>query len=169
MSYKDIRDAAANGSVKDVKRFIEKKGDDVNEKSSNGFTPLHRAAASGRTEIVEFLLSKGADINATLYSNMGGWTPLHIAITNKRAGVVKILVNHGADVNARDYDYNFTPLHMAAIYRSVEITELLLSHGADVNAKANDDMTPLDCAEKEGYAEIAELLKSKGGKRIATR
>jgi len=40
--------------------------------------------------------------------------------------------------------------------------ESLLSQGADVNERSRDGMTPLGIAAFWGYAEIAELLLSKG-------
>lgn len=43
-------------------------GADVNISSSNGSTPLHWASQQGALEIVEFLLSCGADVFATTNS-----------------------------------------------------------------------------------------------------
>ena len=40
-------------------------------------TPLHWAANAGRIDVVERLLSKGADVNAK--DDKDGWTPLHWA------------------------------------------------------------------------------------------
>ena len=45
-------------------------------KSSDGSTPLHEAARSGRKEIAELLIDKGAEVNA---KEDGGMTPLHPA------------------------------------------------------------------------------------------
>jgi ankyrin repeat protein len=49
----------------------------------------------GLCEIVEALLSKGANIDAL---TLGG-TALHCACNNGRDGVVKILLDHHADVS----------------------------------------------------------------------
>ena len=55
-----------------------------------GATPLHIAAAKGLTDIVELLLSHGADVNA----KANGWTPLKAAIENNHPDVAKLLRKH---------------------------------------------------------------------------
>lgn len=47
-----------------VKFLIEELHADVNMRDHNGFTPLHHAAARGDNELIEYLMSKGADITA---------------------------------------------------------------------------------------------------------
>ena len=64
---------------------------DVNAKNDRGRTPLHNAAASGHKEIVEVLVTKGADVNA----NIGGWTPLHLAVDEGHTETADLLRKHG--------------------------------------------------------------------------
>lgn len=45
------------------------------------------------------------------------------------------------------------------------MAELLIAHGADVNVKDLDGTTPLGLAVKEGYEELAELLRQHGGQK----
>ena len=55
-------------------------GADVNAKDDQGYnleTPLHKAAFWGNTEIIEFLIAKGAEVNV---KNKDGKTPLDWAI-----------------------------------------------------------------------------------------
>jgi len=63
----------------------------VNAKNNLGGTPLHEAAASGCKEIVELLVTKGADVNA----NIGGWTPLHLAVDEGHTEIAELLREHG--------------------------------------------------------------------------
>ena len=58
-----INKAAAFGDIDRVKLSLIR-GEDVNHESKNGYTPLLHAAANGHKEIVELLLSKGANIHA---------------------------------------------------------------------------------------------------------
>ena len=58
---------------------------------------LCTAAFHGHREVVELLLSHGADVDAR---GAGGETPLHCAIENIQPEVVTLLLKHGADVNA---------------------------------------------------------------------
>jgi ankyrin repeat protein len=55
---------APDGWIPSVKFLIEDLGVDVNSRDHNGFTPLHHAAARGDNEMIMYLMSRGADINA---------------------------------------------------------------------------------------------------------
>ena len=61
-------------------------------------TFLHWAAAGGQNEIVELLIAKGADVNAT---DGDGDTPLHLAGNSTATKeIAELLIAEGADVNA---------------------------------------------------------------------
>ena len=55
--------AAGYGMLENVKTFIES-GVNPNAKNSEGLTPLHEAAKSGKKAVVEYLISINVDINA---------------------------------------------------------------------------------------------------------
>src|SRR5688500_3250802 len=55
---------APDGWIPSVKFLIEELGVDVNSRDHNGYTPLHHAAARGDNDMIMYLMSKGADINA---------------------------------------------------------------------------------------------------------
>ena len=89
---------------------INARGGDLNE------TLLHCAARNNRTEIVNLLLSKGADVNARDNDNR---TPLHWAAYYGNTEIVNLLLSKGADVNARDNE-NRTALHDAAVWNDIQ-------------------------------------------------
>ncbi len=73
--------AARSGNLNEVKKLIEG-GYKVNKTDIFGSTPLHMAAMYGHKEIVEYLLLKGATINAPTYEfDKAGYyyTPLDLA------------------------------------------------------------------------------------------
>jgi ankyrin repeat protein len=53
-----------DGWVPAVKFLVEELGADVNARDHNGYTPLHHAAARGDNELIQYLVSKGADPKA---------------------------------------------------------------------------------------------------------
>jgi ankyrin repeat protein len=60
-------------------------------------------------ETVEFLLDRGADLEATAAQNA---TPLYTAVAYGHFDIAALLLDRGAQINARSA-WNGTPLHMA--------------------------------------------------------
>ena len=126
-----------------------------------GDTPLLWAAGFGNKEVVEMLITKGADMNAKAEE---GWTPLHYATGGNDRGIAELLIANGADLNAKNANDQITPLHWAAWRGHKEVAELLIAKGSDVNAKRDDVKTPLDLAIKYNHTKTADLLRKHGGK-----
>jgi len=55
---------APDGWMPVMKYLVEELGHDVNKRDLNGYTPLHHAASRGDNEMIEYLVSKGADPKA---------------------------------------------------------------------------------------------------------
>ncbi|MEN6427711.1 MAG: ankyrin repeat domain-containing protein [Phycisphaerales bacterium] len=142
----------------DMARLLIASGADPSASTiASGATPLHLAA--NECDIVEMLLTRGADVNARCKN---GTTPLHRASSMGEKNAVELLLAHGADVNARD-QRGRTPLHSAALcYNSTEVVGMLIDCGGDVNAEAQDGRTPLHNAVREGDPSTAMLLIEKG-------
>ena len=157
-----IHDAVEKGNLIGVQTELDK-GVDVNAKREDGSTPLHGAAEGGHGEIVELLITAGADLHATTVSMLGGggWIPLHSAARQGHRGIVELLIEMGTDVNTRDSAGKST-LHDAVLEGHKGIVELLINKGADLNAKSGYFGTPLHVAGSMGHKEIAELLIANG-------
>ncbi|KAB0344192.1 hypothetical protein FD755_012772 [Muntiacus reevesi] len=69
---------------------ISDSGEDVNRTLEGGRKPLHYAADCGQLEILEFLLLKGADINAPDKHHI---TPLLSAVYEGHVSCVKLLLS----------------------------------------------------------------------------
>jgi len=87
---------------------------------------LIRASEHGLTNIVQWIIDAGANVNAK--NNIGG-TPLMIASQYGHEVCVKLLLDVGADVNAKNKD-GWTALMFASRYGHKDVVELLKKHGA---------------------------------------
>jgi uncharacterized protein len=135
--------AARVGDLDSAKLLVAA-GANVSDADAWGVSATGLAAHSGFDGVAEFLLDKGADVNAA----GAGFSALHEAIMRRDLRMVTALVEHGADVNApvrtwtptrrSSEDWHFepalvgaTPLWLAARFTEPEVIRLLVKHGAD--------------------------------------
>lgn len=116
-----IHDAAGKGDLAKAKALVAKDPKLVNLKDPKGATPLHFAAAGGHKAVVEYLLSKKADVNA---KKKDGVTPLHVAASLGKLEIAKFLLAKGAERNTAD-SKGRTPLTLAGEKGNVEMIDLL--------------------------------------------
>jgi cytohesin len=150
---------AAQMGRTDLAGLLLDHGANVNIKGGSiEITPLHWAAT--RAEVAEFLIAKGADVNA---KDKNLVTPLHRAASGNGLRVAEILIAKGADVNAKD-SRGRTPLHDAAGRGNDQMVELLITAGAQVDVKADTGATPLYLAASgtKDSKEAVELLLAAG-------
>ncbi|MGZ0174585.1 MAG: ankyrin repeat domain-containing protein, partial [Planctomycetales bacterium] len=95
-------------------------------------SPLHETAFYTHLKTAEFLIRKGADLNAR---DRKGWTPLHMATKRAR--------NRNGDVTED----------------RVALIALLLKSGADHELKNNQGQTALDIARELEIAPAINLLQ----------
>lgn len=177
---------AAQGGLTEAVEILCTAGADSSLRDNEGMTALHHAAAGGLgsalkdyrrnfrreegyaalgrllsrhhrdcSDAVQLLLNIGADINALSKRNC---TPLHDAVIMDNMNSVLVLINHGADVNAES-DMG-TPMHLAVTLEHEAMVDVLLAAGADLTVVNDEGLTPLQIAEKEGYAAIAAKLRA---------
>jgi ankyrin repeat protein len=150
--------ALSRGYLKTAKILYER-GAEVDVQGSDNRTPLRAASRSGHLEIVQWLLSCGA--NSTVRDEEYGLTPLHVAAIWGHVEVSRLLLQYKADIHAHDKEGQ-TSLHGAALHSEVNVARLLLEHGADVNARDNRRITPLHLASENGNLDVARLLVEHG-------
>ena len=109
---------------------LVKKGANVNADSSQGFSPLIVAAASGHLEQVDFLISSGAALEA---EHSEGVTALMYAAASGHLPCVKALVKAGATVDAKHTNGGtaLTECSASSSEKNAEVVSFLLSKGAD--------------------------------------
>ncbi len=157
--------AAVNDRLDIVKYFIEELGIDVDQRDAVGCTPLMATSYFRKKNLdknmatIGYLISKGADVNATA-SN--GTTAFIGTAIDGRVDVAAILVQNGAKPDARTTDYGDT-----AIYRAVErdrhdFLEFLLSVGVDIDVQNDFGVSPLMKAAGNGSINSVKMLVAKG-------
>lgn len=124
-----------------VVKCLVRRGANVNSVSDTGSTPVRSACFMTHLEIVQFLVSSGADI---LKANYNGGTCLINSVQS--VPLCHFLLTHGARVNAQDIQLK-TALHYAIQEHRIETTKLLLSHGADpfIESRYGDDALQTAC------------------------
>ncbi|WP_236716037.1 ankyrin repeat domain-containing protein [Leptospira interrogans] len=185
--YTDLFKAVRRGKLEEleplVESFIAQRkniSDALNEPYPSGLRThkqnlLHEACKWDRLEIIEYLISKGLDVNA---KDELGLTPLMIAVSTKHryynkdsnsvttssisSEKIRYLLLKGADPLAKSKS-GMTLLHYAA-YRGLDwFVEDLIAAKMDPNATDQNGWTPLHSATSGGHKNTVEILIRKGG------
>ncbi|GFY79988.1 ankyrin repeat protein [Trichonephila inaurata madagascariensis] len=117
-----LHKAAEDGNLAAVKFLIDRGARlDVLDKWND--TPLHVAANvkvnEGHTEVVDYLIRNGADINLT-----HNYTPMHLAIIRGNLDMVKCLIDNNADLYVKRA-CDGTPLAYAKQQGQIEIVNYM--------------------------------------------
>ena len=138
----------------------------VNTKDvSTGDTPMHIVVARRDLTWVQFLASKGANVNAR---NNKGETPLQLASNLGFSEGVEILLKLGAKVDEPDATGE-TALIAATHRRDSALARVLLKAGASASRNDNSGRSALDYATLDGRSnpvlgEIESAAKAGAGK-----
>jgi ankyrin repeat protein len=164
------RGANVNARTKEVhpgRRWLYSLGD-VSWVDMTGQTPFLRAALSGDTATMRFLLDHGADANiATLGGTTAlmaaagvNWTVAQTYTVSKEAQLeaVKICLEKGADVNATN-SMGLTAVMGSANRGSDDIIKFLFEHGARLDVKDAVGRTAVTWAEGVFLASVGAERK----------
>ncbi len=165
---RDTFSAISKGDIETLIKMVESYPKLINAYNISGYSLLYAAAEQNNKDILEFLYSKGLDVNITRKNDTGRVTPIHGAVNKNIIENVIWLLNHGADVDA-GFGIHATPLIEAAFNGYIEMVEVLLKAGASINAyyyvgegNAKTKITALVAAEMEGHSELARYLRQCG-------
>ena len=158
---KELCVMAARGDLQSVEAFIDS-GTDVNSADENQQTVLHHAAMHSRDEVINSLIDRGADVNAT--DLKGGFSALHWVVINADPQTgntdhvsksLRALVNRGCKVNGTDFNFA-TALHIAAQKGNKTSIETLIRLGADPDKV---DITGRNCYDMAKNQQIRDFMK----------
>jgi len=134
---KNLKELIESGDINELKAVYDICEIDAYDSAYSKQIALHFYKVPD--ELVRWLVSQGADINAKDYY---GKTPLHYQVRSW-CGNVELFLEMGADINATDNSDN-TPLHCAADGHNANSVKLLIAQGANMCVKEKYfHLTPL--------------------------
>ena len=132
----------------------------ANGRTADDFTYLGMSVYTNRPQCVEFLLHKGAEVNAVF--GQYKTTALYLAAQEGLSRLAGILLDAGADINARHAQGGCTPLCAALLKKHVATAELLIRRGAAVKDINHAGTSALHLAAQFGLVELIKLLLDRG-------
>lgn len=192
----EILKTIVDGNVDKVRQMVENDAKLVNARGhidytvkqgiitknyvSSNATPLLIAAIAGKTEIVKYLVDKGAKIDrrsqvtyamtendkSENYSSYD-WTALIGAVSAGNADIAKFLISSRAKIDATT-SRGLSPLLIAVREKNMAISEMLLAAGADYNTRDASGSSVIEQANRIGDIGIIDLLKKYIMKRSAS-
>jgi ankyrin repeat protein len=176
--------AVARTGIVEAAEPLIKRGAKVDAREHwGGQTALMWASARRHPQMMQFLISKGADVNARSIHrdyqrhvtaegrpknlDSGGFTPLLYAARENCLACVKVLLDNGADIDLPDPD-GVSPLLLAIMNSNWDLAKQLIEAGADVNQWDMYGEAPLFTAVglrnqvSGGRASIDPLNETKG-------
>jgi cell wall assembly regulator SMI1/ankyrin repeat protein len=160
-----LQRALGQGARAEAVQALLAAGADVNLVPGQTISPLHIAATMGRPDLVNLLLTAGADVHAR---NELGWTALTRACMEKGTGyeeVVQRLLDAGAKATVDDLDIACEAgdgLEPASRLGSPALVRILVAAGVDVNGISHWGGTALHRAAEHGNPELVETLLALG-------
>jgi len=152
-----IHEAVKAGNFYEVRSLLEINPQLARIPDENGMTPFHWVSISGRKDIAELLIEKGADINVKDKWNM---MPLSRANQLGHREMVNLLLEHGVELPS-DLKEIQKVAHYAAVKGHIKLFEQLMQRSKETNLKNPEGGSFLHSAAEGGAEEIAEMLLKK--------
>ncbi|MCC9065455.1 ankyrin repeat domain-containing protein [Flavobacterium piscisymbiosum] len=146
-----------------IKYLLDQPGNPVNKPTHDNRIYLHWAAYRGNTELVEYLISKGSDIN---FEDSHGTTPLVFAAGNGllNSGVCDAFFKAGINPKQK-YNDGANLLLMAIPFdKELMLSDYLTTKGLSFKDVDNNGKTAFDYAARTGNVVLLKKLVAKGVK-----
>lgn len=157
--------------INSVKRLVNV--NTFNKNNFEGISPLSFALIHEKFEIAEYLIKKGASVDAK--NSQGSWSPLTIVSDTykpNKVEMIKLLIKHGANVNLKNSDGK-TPLLNLLGYgytnepgkkeKEMELVDyrsfrVLIENGADIFTEDSEKRNALSLASMGDNTLIARYV-----------
>jgi hypothetical protein len=146
--------AGWNGMMKDLRRILKAHPGAVHwVDDRSGMTALHGAANQCHTDVIQWLLEKGSDINAR---DDKGRTPLMHAAGNGGETHVQALLDGGADITLTDNAGNDAIYYTTNSFPQPRNADIIRRHAGMLEDKKRQEDKARRLADIEGAA--SEML-----------
>lgn len=185
MSTAALFEAIRSGNLAAVNSLLDADSSLASAKNDSGVSAVLMSVYSGRREIRDFLLARGAALelddaaavgnldqvkflverNPSLARSLSpdGFPVVALAAVFGHLEVTRYLHQHGADINASATNGSgYNALTGAVASGHTEVVKFLLEHGANPNYRYGPGYSPLLTAAANGHLEIAKLLLARG-------
>lgn len=116
--------------INECRKYINSK-EKANAVHTDGSSLLMLACINGKFDVVQFLLSLGADVNYV--EPQCGYTCLMYACINRHVKIIELLIEYKANVNAKQKE-GWTPIMFVMINKNTDdLRNYLISKGADIH------------------------------------
>ena len=119
-------------------------------------TPLHIAAQSLDSRVLEYLLGEGLTLNIDACTD-NGETPLSVAVWRSAPKNVSLLLSKGADTTVIDND-GHSAVHWAAGDGFEEVISEFIKNGSNLGLPDSTGLTPELVARKHGHEVLAKTI-----------
>jgi ankyrin repeat protein len=169
---------SAHGDLNRVRELVERHPALVNARAPWNETPIEAATQLGRKDIIEYLLSKGAQLDFFTACVLGrrdlvekelardptraqalgvhDLPALYFAAIGGQPVIADLLLANGADANGAVQ--GAAPLHGAVMGGSTEMIAWLLEHGADPSIRDYRGRTASELAKAMNRPDLASLF-----------
>ncbi|TCN59894.1 ankyrin repeat protein [Flavobacterium circumlabens] len=149
--------------IEDIKYLLTLPGNEITKLTHDNRIYLHWAAYKGNTELTEYLIAKGSDVN---FEDSHGTTPLAFAAGTGTTTPATFDAFFKAGVDPKKkYDDGANLLLLAvSADKDLTITNYLVSKGLSLKDVDNNKHTAFDYAARSGNIELLKTLAGKGVK-----
>ncbi|KAF2507042.1 ankyrin repeat domain-containing protein [Flavobacterium zhairuonense] len=179
----DVTTLAINNDapLASIKFLLDQPGNPINKSTHDNRIYLHWAAYRGNTELVQYLISKGSDIN---FEDSHGTTPLVFAASNGQFDPALYEAFFKAGINPKKKYKDGENLLLLAIPsdKELKLTDFLITKGLSLKDVDNNGSTAFDYAARTGnitllkklldrkvkYTDNALLIATQGNRRETT-
>jgi ankyrin repeat protein len=153
----------AQASTEVIKLLLDQKGNDVNKITHDARTYVFWAANRGNVDVVEYLISKGANLNL---EDSHGSTPIGFAANGGQTNtkLYDALIAGGANVKQKNQEGASVLLLGIANDKELALTNYFISKGLSLKDTDAAGNTAFNYVAKSGNIELMKTLIQKGVK-----